>query len=78
MQPFAAAINSSRIGCLPPGARRFHSLRDRRIRALMVPYGNSLMEQSAAAADSLKQRAAHRASVVGVFKLGRQGALTTG
>ncbi len=35
----------------------------------------ALVEQSAAAADSLKQQAAHLASVVGVFKLGRAGAL---
>ena len=38
----------------------------------------SLVEQSAAAADSLKQQAAYLATVVGVFKLGQQGALTRG
>jgi methyl-accepting chemotaxis protein len=37
----------------------------------------ALVEQSAAAADSLRQQAAHLASVVGIFKLGRQAALTT-
>lgn len=38
----------------------------------------ALVEQSAAAADRLKQQAAQLASVVGTFKLGRQGAIATG
>jgi methyl-accepting chemotaxis protein len=38
----------------------------------------ALVEQSAAAADSLKQQAAHLASVVGTFKLGRQAAVMPG
>ena len=38
----------------------------------------SLAEQSAAAAESLKQQAAHLASVVGIFKLGQSGARAMG
>lgn len=38
----------------------------------------AMVEQSAAAADSLKQQAAHLASVIGIFKLGQQRALTRG
>lgn len=38
----------------------------------------ALVEQGAAADDGLKQQAAHLASVVGSFKLSRQGALATG
>jgi len=38
----------------------------------------ALVEQSAAASDSLRQQASHLASVVGTFKLGRQGAIEIG